>query len=115
MPRIIVAAVEAGGTSFVVCTAEVLTTGEPKILHRREIDSSSHMPTETIKKCVDFFNEFKPEGGYHALGVASFGPVGLNENDKNYGCILSGSPKAAWYVKFYEYIMSLSPAVVSTK
>lgn len=34
--------------------------------------------------------------GYDALGIASFGPIGLNENDKHYGCILPGSPKAAW-------------------
>lgn len=34
--------------------------------------------------------------GYDALGIATFGPVGLKQNDKYYGCILPGSPKAAW-------------------
>ena len=32
----------------------------------------------------------------HYTGVATFGPVGLKPDSVQYGCILQGSPKAAW-------------------
>ena len=93
---IIVSAVEGGGTSFVVAVAE-LSAGKPKILHRQEVDSSHDNPRQTLAECATFFEKHKPEGGYHALGIASFGPVGVNEkNEATYGCILATTPKATW-------------------
>lgn len=63
MSEIVVAAVEAGGTTFVVCTAEVSSNSKPRILHRREVDSSYLKPADTIKQCAEFLLEFKPKGG----------------------------------------------------
>ena len=97
---VIVAVVEGGGTSFIAAVAEVLTTKDPtsvpKILHRIEVDSSHGKPVQTIEECCSFFEKYKPKDGYHALGVATFGPVGLDQTKSNYGCILAGTPKQAW-------------------
>lgn len=93
----IIAAVEGGGTTFVVAVAELVGTQTPTILHRFEVDSSHDDPQQTLAACADFFQNHKPNGGYHALGIASFGPVGVNEaNTSTYGCILGTSPKAKW-------------------
>ena len=97
--KVIVAAVEGGGTSFVVAIAQIQvgTTSIPKILHRLDVDSSHDKPVETLRECCEFLEKHKPDGGYHALGLATFGPVGLNESDpKTYGSILASSPKASW-------------------
>jgi fructokinase len=97
MAPIIIAAVEGGGTSFVVAVAEVVS-GEttPKVLFRSEVDSSHDNPTKTLQECATFFQKHKPDQGYHALGIASFGPVGLVKSRPTYGCILSTSPKKSW-------------------
>ena len=71
---IIIAAVEGGGTSFVVAVAEVnpdeqVAFGQapPRILQREEIDSSHDDPTITLTQCATFFENHKPDEGYHAL------------------------------------------------
>lgn len=99
----IVAAVEGGGTSFVVAVAQVPSSStntnylEPTcILHRAEIDSSHDRPQQTLDECAAFFEKHKPQDGYDALGIAMFGPVGLKKSTKQYGCILGSSPKAPW-------------------
>ena len=92
---LIIAAVEAGGTTFNVCVAKVKDDKIPQILYRSEIATQDE-PLQTLAECSTFFEKHKPEGGYNALGVASFGPVGLVESRSTYGCILSGSPKANW-------------------
>mmetsp|Transcript_17507 Transcript_17507/g.24622 ORF Transcript_17507/g.24622 Transcript_17507/m.24622 type:complete len:400 (-) Transcript_17507:218-1417(-) len=98
--KILIAIVEGGGTSFRVAVAELqrkIVEIPPIILHRSSIDSSHDDPTKTLTECVSFFTKHKPSGGYHALGVATFGPVGLNSFQKEeYGRILKGSPKQAW-------------------
>jgi fructokinase len=103
-----IAAVEGGGTSFVVATAQIRivndgtttrisSTTQPTILHRAEIDSSHDQPQRTLEECAAFFQKHKPPAGYDALGIAMFGPVGLNHhNQESYGTILGSSPKASW-------------------
>jgi fructokinase len=94
---IIVAAVEGGGTSFKLAICKLTSrSAVPKILHRAQIDASHDHPSRTLHECVDFFSKHKPVGGYHALGLACFGPLGVRPDHPNYGCILSSSPKAAW-------------------
>lgn len=103
MEDVIIAAVEAGGTSFVVAVAKVAAAEEgksnapPIILAQLEVDSSHDRPMETLEACAAFLKRRQPDGGYHALGLASFGPVGLNpSNQDSYGRIGSTSPKASW-------------------
>lgn len=105
---IILAAVEGGGTSFCVAVAMVESqtatknnddpkSNIPKILHCTEIDSSHDNPQLTIEECVKFFKKHKPVDGYNALGIANFGPLGVNPNrSRQYGKILSSSPKQSW-------------------
>ena len=93
----IVAAVEGGGTSFKVAVVEVgASTDDFTILQRTEIDSLHDIPEQTLDECAAFLAQHKPTEGYHALGLATFGPVGLDESSCDYGCILGTSPKAAW-------------------
>jgi fructokinase len=93
---VVVAAVEGGGTSFVVAVAQLVTGSPPKILFRAEVDSSHDDPQQTLGECVGFFQHYKPDGGYHALGIASFGPVGLDPSKPTYGHILNSTPKENW-------------------
>jgi fructokinase len=100
-PRATIAAVEGGGTTFRVAVCTVHPTkanqGAPTVLARTEIDSSHDNPGQTLQACVDFLLAHKPAKGYAALGLATFGPVGVHAHDKaTYGCILPTTPKAAW-------------------
>lgn len=94
--EIVFAAVEGGGTTFVLAVARlVASSGVPEILHRHETDTVE--PQLTLSECARFFRMHKPSGGYHALGIATFGPVGLDPTRKaTYGHILGSSPKKPW-------------------
>ncbi|VEU37113.1 unnamed protein product [Pseudo-nitzschia multistriata] len=101
MPNpVLVAAVEGGGTSFVVAVAEInMQSNNTQILHRAEIDSSHDDPNRTLEECASFFRNHKniSEDGYRALGVAMFGPLGCNaERKEHYGRILPTTPKKSW-------------------
>ena len=96
---VLIAAVEGGGTSFVVAVAELLPTGKTKILHRDEIDSSHDDPSLTLEECAAFFRKHKSisKQEYAALGVAMFGPLGCDPQVPNeYGTILPTTPKKSW-------------------
>eukprot|EP00536_Pseudo-nitzschia_multiseries_P006700 jgi/Psemu1/286637/fgenesh1_pg.145_\ len=104
---VLIAAVEGGGTSFVVAVAEIDTRdttaapekNDPRILHRAEIDSSHDDPSRTLEECAAFFRAHKNtrKEGYRALGVAMFGPLGCNPDDtEHYGTILVSTPKQSW-------------------
>ena len=100
----LLAAVEGGGTSFVVTIAllkpfEIKTVTiahtQFEILHQETILTST--PSETLANTCSFFQKHSPENGYDALGLCTFGPLGVNENDpRTYGRILPGSPKKDW-------------------
>ena len=95
---------QGGGTSFVVTIAllrptEIQNVTIPhtkfEILHQESIPTTT--PDETINNACNFFRKHSPERGYDALGIGTFGPVGVNENDpETYGRILPGSPKKDW-------------------
>lgn len=100
----VIAAVEAGGTSFVVAICHHKSTASsgsttlhlPTIVHRLQVDSSHNNPQTTLSECAAFLQKHKPNGGYHALGIASFGPLGVTAGSSDYGTILASSPKAQW-------------------
>lgn len=83
--------VEAGGTKF-VC---VVGNGPEDI--RLEERFSTTTPHETIEKMVKFFSHAEKELGerIQAFGVASFGPVDLDQTSETYGFITS-TPKPGW-------------------
>jgi fructokinase len=100
----LIAAVEGGGTTFIVTIALVRTCETPnltiphtrfEILHQESILTTT--PSETLDKTCNFFTKHRPQNGYDSLGICTFGPVGVNPKDtQHYGCILSGSPKRDW-------------------
>ena len=111
--RVIIAAVEGGGTSFVVAVAELVGGSSPKILFTSEVDSSHDKPLQTLEQCCIFFRQHKPKDGYHALGIATFGPVGLVESRPTYGRILASSPKQSW--RNVDFLTPLSDACRGTR
>lgn len=101
----LLAAVEGGGTSFVVTIALVKSTETMnlstiphtcfEVLHRDDILTTT--PDETIQNACSFFTKHRPANGFDSLGICTFGPVGVNPLDEHtYGRILPGSPKKDW-------------------
>ncbi len=84
--------IEAGGTKF-LCT--IVSADSP-----REIISEVRIPTtdpeSTLREVIDFFqNSLPPAGLLSAIGIASFGPLGVNPALPTYGRILA-TPKLGW-------------------
>jgi len=113
------AAIEGGGTSFLVAIGELLihesndetfenksknsinlaTDKEIEILNQIRI--SSEDPMETMQKCCEFLKENRPissnkRKSFDAVGIACFGPLGVCLDDKMYGCVLPSTPKKSW-------------------
>lgn len=78
-------ALEAGGTKMVCAIGD--ETG--KIFEQVSIPTQT--PDVTMPKLIEYFRE----RGVEALGVACFGPIELDRNSPEYGCITS-TPKLAW-------------------
>ncbi|MGJ8657820.1 MAG: ROK family protein [Akkermansiaceae bacterium] len=88
--------IEAGGTKFVCAIA----TPDGGIL--RESRFPTVDPETTLQQAVDFFKENLPldessgmPARLLALGIGTFGPVGVNPALSNYGKILA-TPKKDW-------------------
>jgi fructokinase len=78
--------IEGGGTKFVCAVG----TGPEDIQIEKKFPTTS--PEETLCKVVEFF---KGVEGLSALGVACFGPLGLDPTSPKFGHILS-TPKPGW-------------------
>lgn len=78
-------AIEAGGTKFVCAVADE----DLKIIKKVQIPTTS--PQETFKQIFSFFDTYNLK----AIGIGSFGPIGTNPNQDNYGYILA-TPKKGW-------------------
>lgn len=78
-------ALEAGGTKMVCAIGD--ETG--KIFEQVSIPTET--PEVTMPKLIDFFKERNVD----ALGIGCFGPIALNKNAADYGCITS-TPKLPW-------------------
>jgi len=78
-------ALEAGGTKMVCAIGD--ETG--KIFEQVSIPTET--PEITMPKLLTYFKERDVE----ALGIACFGPIELDREADNYGCITS-TPKKAW-------------------
>jgi fructokinase len=82
--------IEAGGTKFVLG----VTNGAGTILRRHRIDTRK--PDVTIKESLGFFRKAESELGHlSALGIASFGPAGLDPASAQWGHVLD-TPKPHW-------------------
>jgi fructokinase len=85
----LVGGIEAGGTKF-VCA---IGSGPNDI--RAEIRYPTTNPKETLEKAISFFIGYQDIDDTVAIGIASFGPVDLDQSSDTYGYITS-TPKPGW-------------------
>ena len=91
-------ALEAGGTKMVCAIGD----GTGRIFEQVSIPTQT--PDVTMPKLIEYFKE----RGVEALGVACFGPIELDRNSPQYGCITS-TPKLAW--RNYNIVGELADAL----
>lgn len=84
----LVAGVELGGTK----TIAVLARGQ-EILEQAVWPTLA--PEETLGTAAEQLEKWQAAHDFSALGIASFGPIQLNNSATNYGCILA-TPKPLW-------------------
>lgn len=90
MSKPIYAGIDAGGTEF-KC---IVGTGPDDVLAFEKIQVT--YPEETLSLCLGFFKAMQEEHGTPAgMGIASFGPVDLQQSSATYGYITT-STKALW-------------------
>ena len=82
----LLAAVEGGGTTWVVAIAQ---GSADNVVERAEFPTTT--PDETLGACVEWLRTRQ----YDALGVACFGPVDLQPSSETYGYITT-TPKPGW-------------------
>ena len=85
----LVGGIEAGGTKFVCAVG----TGPDDV--RTEVRVPTTTPEETLERVVAFFAGQAARTPLAALGVASFGPVDLDERSPTFGFITT-TPKPGW-------------------
>lgn len=85
----IFAGVELGGTK---CVA-ILARGPDDVLARETLPTTS--PEETLGRIEEILANWRSEHGFAALGIASFGPINLDEDSAGHGEITS-TPKPGW-------------------
>ncbi|HEY4964125.1 MAG TPA: ROK family protein [Candidatus Saccharimonadales bacterium] len=78
--------IEAGGTKFICAVG----TSPQEITEHIQIATTT--PSETLDQVIDFF---KRQPRLEAVGIASFGPLGLNKDSSTYGYITT-TPKEGW-------------------
>lgn len=82
--------IEAGGTKFVLGVMRDHQT----VLEETRIPTTA--PAETLRACVEFFKDAtRRNGRLNAVGIASFGPLGVRPHERGWGTIIR-SPKTAW-------------------
>lgn len=91
-----IAAIEAGGTKFVLGLFQVLDPGasKPELLARQSIPTTD--PRETLEAAGGFFRQSaERHGAIDAIGIGSFGPVDLRPSSPGWGHITT-TPKPGW-------------------
>ena len=121
--EIYLAGIEGGGTTFVVSIARVVPIEQVQalgnaadllpigpthlqILHTITIPPThddtgeilNFTPAQILDETCTFLKAHLPSssGKYSAVGIATFGPAGVDRTTHNYGTILNGSPKKMW-------------------
>lgn len=80
-------AIEAGGTKFVCAVGQDIHN----IVDQLTIPTTT--PEETMPQVIEFFKKYKDS--LKAMGIASFGPIDINEKSETYGYI-TNTPKIKW-------------------
>lgn len=85
----LVGGVELGGTKSIA----VIARGRD-IIERAQWPTGGD-PAATLTAIADWLEQHDRASGLAALGIASFGPIGLHRNSDSYGTILD-TPKPGW-------------------
>jgi fructokinase len=91
-----IAAIEAGGTKFIVglVEADAAEGSQPRILFRESIPTT--MPTETLTASLAAIGRAAAlHGRPEAVGIGCFGPVELHEGKPGWGHVTT-TPKPGW-------------------
>jgi len=88
-PEPVFGGIDAGGTTFKCGVAD--KTGN--LLSRQRVPVST--PEQTLAGCADFFRKVMGDKRLASLGIASFGPLGVDPDASSYGSILK-TPKPGW-------------------
>ena len=83
-----IAAIEAGGTTFVVAVGRDIANSI-----RHSIPTTS--PIETLSRVARIINDGLSGDPLNAMGVASFGPLCIDSADPHYG-VIGATPKSGW-------------------
>ncbi len=87
-----IGAIEAGGTKFVCAIAA--SSNPSEILKQASFPTRD--PSSTLNDVIGFFQQnVSQNGSLSALGIGSFGPLGVSSSLPNYGNILA-TPKKGW-------------------
>lgn len=93
------AGIEAGGTKMVCAVSDE----QLNVIKKISIPTTT--PEETIHKIATFFNDYS----LISMGIGSFGPIGINSDQPDYGYILD-TPKMGWeHFNFLGKIKELFP------
>lgn len=79
--------IDAGGTSF------KCGVFDDALRHVESFRVPTTAPQETLETCADYFSRF--DGQMKTLGIASFGPLNLDLDSREYGMLLD-TPKPDW-------------------
>lgn len=93
--RPLIGAIEAGGTKMVLACGHTDGT----------ITERASIPTQDSAQTVPAMIEWFASKGIAALGIAAFGPTGVNPSSSTYGHILQ-TPKMAW--RNYDFLGAMS-------
>jgi fructokinase len=85
----LVAGVELGGTKC-LC---ILASGPKDI--RAEVRFATRTAAETLPAIHELLKKWRAAHPFHALGIASFGPLDLNEASASFGALVR-TPKPGW-------------------
>ena len=99
-------AIEAGGTKFVCAVGQDIHN----IVDQLTIPTTT--PEETMPQVIEFFKKYKDS--LKAMGIASFGPIDINEKSETYGYI-TNTPKIKWrHTDFLGWLKKEFPNVLLT-
>lgn len=84
----VLAAIEAGGTKFIVSVGEHWQSAN-------QIEIPTTSPTDTMAAVVDFLRKEYAKRPFCAVGLASFGPICIDPLSPNYG-EFGATPKPGW-------------------
>ncbi len=83
------AGIDAGGTTFKCGVSDA----NGNLLSKHRVDVTT--PEKTLSACAEYFKSVTSNSNLKALGIASFGPIDIDQTSKTYGTILA-TPKPNW-------------------